>query len=267
MTTIGPRLLAFVSAGLIGVVGLAACGGGGNSSQQLATAGTADPSAAAGGGAGAAAGSGAGSAAGGAAAAANTPQAREKAFLDYAQCMRDNGVDMKDPTFDANGRPQFGTATNGANDTNGTNGGGGGLFGTQAQRNDPKFQKAQQACRSKLQGIGGFQGQARSNQTPQQQAQFRQDLLAFAQCMRANGVDMKDPTFDANGRPQFGTNGTNGTNATNGGGGRGGLFGSQAQQNDPTYQKAFQACQSKLGNFGFGGRRGGSASTTTTPGA
>ncbi len=236
MTTIGRRLFALASVSLIG---LAACGGGGGgSAQKVATLGSADPPA-----------SSDGSTAGGSGGAASgaDAQTRQKAFLAYAQCMRDNGVDMKDPTFDANGRPQFGN-------------GSGGFLGGQANRNDPSFQKAQQACRSKLQGVQG-----NFSLDPAQQAALRKNLLAFAQCMRDNGVDMKDPTFDANGRPQFGA-GAGGGGTGGAGAGGGGLAGG-ANRNDPTYQKAFQACQSKIGSF-RGGRSGaGSGSTTTTAGA
>jgi hypothetical protein len=58
--------------------------------------------------------------------------------------------------------------------------------------------------------------------------------------MRDNGVAMKDPTFDANGRPQFGDGGPAGG----------------ADRNDPAYRKAFEACQSKIGSFRPGGRGG-----------
>lgn len=34
-------------------------------------------------------------------------------------------------------------------------------------------------------------------------ASFRTQLLAYAKCMRDNGVDFPDPQFDSNGRPQF----------------------------------------------------------------
>ena len=169
------------------------------------------------------------------AASGTDPQTRQKALLAYAQCMRDHGVDMKDPTFDANGRPQF----------NGGGGTGGGFFGRGANADDPTFQKAQQACRSNLQGLQG-----QFNLDPQQQAELRKNLLAFAQCMRDNGVDMQDPTFDANGRPQF-----------NGGGGGGPAAG--ANRNDPMYQKAFEACQSKIGSFRPGGRGGPGGPATT----
>lgn len=56
---------------------------------------------------------------------------------------------------------------------------------------------------------------------------FRTQLLAYAKCMRDNGVDYPDPQFDANGRPQFNTDRTQ----------------FDAQRNDPVFQKAETACQ------------------------
>ncbi len=70
-----------------------------------------------------------------------TPAQQQKlqdTLLKFAKCMRQNGYDMPDP--------QFGT---------GGPGPGGGLFRS-INRNDPAFQKAQQACRSIL--AGAFPG-------------------------------------------------------------------------------------------------------------
>jgi hypothetical protein len=71
-------------------------------------------------------------------------------------------------------------------------------------------------------------------------AQLEQ-LRVFAQCMRDNGVDMPDP--DPNGAG-FGL-------GAGGGAGRN----PQLDRNNPTFQKAFEACQSKLPQF-RGGRGG-----------
>ncbi|MGZ4795353.1 MAG: hypothetical protein ACXVJ7_17045 [Acidimicrobiia bacterium] len=65
------------------------------------------------------------------------------------------------------------------------------------------------------------------------QASFRTQLLAYAKCMRDNGVDFPDPQFDANGRPQFNRNGQ----------------GFVIRRDDPTVQKAQQACRSKRPDF------------------
>lgn len=60
-------------------------------------------------------------------------QEMQDAFLEYAQCMRENGYDMPDPDF----------------------GGDGGMFRLQGEPDDPAFQRAQEACEDKLPGRPG----------------------------------------------------------------------------------------------------------------
>ena len=91
----------------------------------------------------------------------------EKAMLAFTQCMRAHGVDMPDPG--ANG--------------NVTIGGGPGNPIDQST-----MEAAQNACRSLL-PKGGHQPSAA------EQKQFQDQAIKFAQCMRAHGVDMPDPTF------------------------------------------------------------------------
>ena len=68
--------------------------------------------------------------------------ASKKAMLQFAQCMRDHGVDMKDPTFDANGR--------------------GGVLIQQDKNDDPaKTRDAEKACQKYL-GDGGGQLSSRT---------------------------------------------------------------------------------------------------------
>ena len=144
--------------------------------------------------------------------------------------MRDKGVNFPDPTFDANGRPQFAERP------------GGGEGPGAANRDNPAFQKARQACRPILD-----QARASFQPTPQQLAQTRKNLLAFAKCMRSQGINYPDPTFDANGRPQFGQHSANGE--------------TRDLRNDPKTQKASQTCRQQVGGdggpgFGFGGGGG-----------
>jgi len=147
-------------------------------------------------------------------------------LLAYAKCMRDNGVSYPDPTFDANGNPSF---------NRGATGGGGGGF--DQLRNSPNFDKARTACQSKRPNFAGqFQ------RTPAEQAALRKNLLKFAACMRSKGVKYPDPTFDANGRPRFGT-------------GTGGDFRDQ-NRNDPQFQSASTACRQQVGGQLGGGGRG-----------
>jgi hypothetical protein len=69
----------------------------------------------------------------------------EDAALEYAQCMRDHGVDMPDPEVDG-GRVTFGGGP-------GSGGGGGG--GGPMNQDDPAFQEAQEACEDLLGRPGG----------------------------------------------------------------------------------------------------------------
>jgi hypothetical protein len=120
----------------------------------------------------------------------------QQAALAYAQCMRDNGVpDFPDP--DANGR----FSSLGHN-----------------WQTQPKFQAAAQACRAQAPG-GSHESQIG---TPA----FTEQLVKFAQCMRANGLpDFPDP------------------------GGGGFVAAVQKLQADPKFPAAFAACQDKLPNM------------------
>lgn len=173
-----------------------------------------------------------------------SPAEFRKQLLAYAQCMRDNGVTAyPDPQFDANGNPQF-------------NRGDG--QGFDALRNSPNFDKARTACESKRPDFG-----AQFQRTPAEQAALRKNLLKFAKCMRSKGVDFPDPTFDANGRPQF-------TRDLGAGGAQG------QNRDDPTFRTNAQACRQQVGGnlgrgpgggFGGGGARDRGNSTPSTTGS
>jgi len=195
----GARGLATVA---VLALGIAACGGGSSGNQVASLSG------------------GSSKASKSAKRSGTSPAAMRTQLLAYAKCMRDNGVDFPDPTFDANGRPQF-------NRGNGQ--------GFDDLRNSPSFDKARQACASKRPQFGGqFQ------LTPAEQAQVRKNLLKYAACMRSKGIDFPDPTFDSSGRPQFGQH--------DGPGGR------DQNRNDPQFRTASDACRQSVGGLG---RRGG----------
>jgi hypothetical protein len=130
---------------------------------------------------------------------------RYQARLAFAKCMRSHGVNVPDPS--PNGGPPAG----------------GGTGGFRALRSSPNFQSANQACaslRAKAFGFGSL--------TPAQQAQFRQDLVKFAQCMRAHNIDIPDPS-------------------TSSGGGFGILRQiPSSERNSPAFQTALKACSSNL---------------------
>jgi hypothetical protein len=100
----------------------------------------------------------------------NTASNHEKA-MQFAQCMRDNGVsNFPDP--DASGALTIDAVANGSS----------------VNPNSATFQQALSACRNLE--PAGFMGQKRS-------AQQQAAALKFAQCIRDNGVkDFPDPTTD-----------------------------------------------------------------------
>jgi hypothetical protein len=98
-----------------------------------------------------------------------------QAALAYARCMRQHGIAMPDPKFDAQGR--------------------------MAQQNppgvgpgDPKYDAAEQACKQYLPGGG---------EPAKPDPQVQQQMLAYARCLRQHGVNIPDPKpgggIDANG--------------------------------------------------------------------
>jgi hypothetical protein len=92
----------------------------------------------------------------------------EEQGREFAQCMRDHGVDMADPDTDGGGPGS----------------GGGGLHIAVTGGPDGKLDAAMAACRDKLPNGG-----APPSLSPEQEEQLRQ----FTQCMRDHGVDMPDP--------------------------------------------------------------------------
>lgn len=131
----------------------------------------------------------------------------QQAMLDYAQCLRDNGIDVADPQFGADGRPQFGGGGTGR-----------GPFGD-VDRTSPEFQAAQEACSGLMAGV-------QRQVDPEAEAERQAQLLVFAQCMRDEGIDFPDPQLGTGGGPRFG----------------GGRFGDLDLQS-PEVQAALQVCQ------------------------
>jgi hypothetical protein len=109
--------------------------------------------------------------------AASPQEANKQALLDYARCMRQNGVNMPDPKFEGN-RVMMQQ-------------GGPGL-------NPDTMRAAQKACQKYQDAV---KPPAMSDDD---KAQFKQAALANARCMREHGLpNFPDPTFDANGGAQI----------------------------------------------------------------
>ncbi|MEP7113109.1 MAG: hypothetical protein ABI862_07575 [Ilumatobacteraceae bacterium] len=142
----------------------------------------------------------------GAETATTAPVDTQDALLQYAACMRENGVDMADPTFDADGNP--------------TGGGFGPGSGIDPQSTD--FQTAQTACGDLLQGVQ-FGGRGRNGIDREA---IQNSLNDFTACLRDDGLEVDDITFGPPGGAAGANNGaTTGSipaGATDQGGGFGG---------------------------------------------
>jgi hypothetical protein len=156
------------------------------------------------------------------------PVSDEEALLAFAACLRSHGIDVEDPTVDAEGNVRLGALRGG-----GPDGG--------ADRET--MQAAFAACGDRLQGVAlGFRGQG-IDETERQDA-----LLAYAACMRDNGFDMPDPDLDFTpGDPGEGPRG--GSTFV-------GPFG-EIDPNDPQFVAAQEACAEFLAGFGPGRGPGG----------
>ncbi len=154
-------------------------------------------------------------------AAEDAPVDVEQAMLDFTECMRENGVEMDDPSVDADGNLRLGRP---------------GRLAPEERADRAVIESARQACSEYLEGITlGFQERDRT--------EIEDTLVEYAACMRDNGFDMPDPDFSSFGPGQ--------------GGGGGGPFGA-VDRDDPDFVTADEACRDIFTNAGFDdGRRPG----------
>jgi two-component system, OmpR family, sensor histidine kinase MprB len=113
---------------------------------------------------------------GGEASAAEQDEAR----LEFAECMRSHGVDMPDPQPGQAGVVMGATKAPGGKTTG-------------VDPADPTTKKALAACEDKLGDLG-------KEMSPEQEEEFKEQALAFSQCMREHGIDMPDPEFSGDGK-------------------------------------------------------------------
>jgi len=88
--------------------------------------------------------------------------------LDFVACMRDAGMEMADPTVNADGSVQL-IGPGGAQ-----------------QLNQPGFQEAAEGCTYLIEDATFF------NEAPDL-SEIEDSLLEFAQCLRGEGLDVTDP--------------------------------------------------------------------------
>ena len=154
---------------------------------------------------------------------------QEQAMLDFAACMRDNGVEIDDPTVDSDGNVQFG----------GFRG-----LAQQGQVDREAIGAAMEVCSEHLERFALGRGGGDLDPT-----ELQDTLVEYAACMRDNGYAMPDPDF-SNFGPGGGEPGEGG----------GGPFGA-IDIDDPDFVAAQEACEDVLGGVrapGSGLGRGGS---------
>jgi hypothetical protein len=110
-----------------------------------------------------------------ASASTSEEQKAREAQLKFAECMRENGVDMPDP--DAEGRTRL-------------------QIGPESDITPEEFEKAEKACEQYREDI-------RPNLSEEDKQEVKEQALAHARCMREHGIDVPDPTFSAEGGVQM----------------------------------------------------------------
>jgi hypothetical protein len=157
----------------------------------------------------------------------NAKSQDDKAFegaLKYAKCMREHGIDMPDPQRVGSG---------GIKQT---------MNGKPGSR--AKMDAANKDCQKYMQ-IGGGRAKAKDA------------MLAYAKCMRDNGVDMPDPKFSNSGGGV--------TFQLGGPGNKGGSTGGPNPES-PTFKAADKVCHSKLADLEKGGPGGDGGPSTSKGG-
>ena len=92
----------------------------------------------------------------------------EEGVLDIAQCMREEGINFPDPTFDIDGNPQFDNLE---------------------IENEEEFESAFENCEDILRNALPEQ----FDLDPEVEAALVDASLEFSQCMRDQGIDFPDP--------------------------------------------------------------------------
>jgi hypothetical protein len=105
----------------------------------------------------------------------------QDALLDFAECMRDHGVDMPDPEVSGGG-VAIAIGEPGS--------------GPPSDAEQAEMESAQEACQPIMDAVES----ELPRPDPEQIQEMQDRALEFAQCMREHGVDMPDPQFTDDGR-------------------------------------------------------------------
>ena len=141
---------------------------------------------------------------GGGTAASGISAEFQDAMVAFAKCMRENGVDFPDP------------------------GSGGGLMigpDSDIDPEAPEFKAAEAECKPILDEAEDSMPKPSEDEL----AAMRDQMLAFAECMREEGIDFPDPTFGEGGR----------------------IEAPAGDREDPDFRAAEETCSEKTGGVGI----------------
>jgi hypothetical protein len=151
--------------------------------------------------------------------ATTQPPDVEEALFAFTECMRDNGIPMSDPSMGPDGQLRPGRP-----------------IMEDGQQQDEVFRRslevAREECASFLETITlGFEGF--------DDTEFQDSMLAFAECLRSEGIDVADPDF-SEGAIRRGP----------------AIFGDEFDPTDPETLAAIEVCQDELPGAFTGGPGG-----------
>jgi hypothetical protein len=113
---------------------------------------------------------------------AASDQEAQDAMLEYAECMREQGVEMDDPDVSGEGGLVFGPEPGAS------------------QADQEEFAAADAVCGEILAEVAEDAPQI----DPEQQAELQDQLVAVSECMREKGHDMPDPEVNSQGQVMIG---------------------------------------------------------------
>jgi hypothetical protein len=172
------RMSTALGAALATLALLSACDDDDDAGQEVASLGTEAPAAEQPAGTEATDGSAApaaSTAADGSAPPASAPTDPEEAVLAYTECMREHGIEISDPQ---QAGPDVSVQS--------------------IEGDEEEIRAAEEDCQPLLEAAEG-----EDVADPEEQAEMLEQLLAYAECMREQGIDMPDPVIDDDGNTEL----------------------------------------------------------------
>lgn len=140
----------------------------------------------------------------------------QDAMLEFAECMREHGIDMPDPEFDEGGG---GVQIGGPGEPDG---------GGPSQE---EFEAADEACSPIMEDV-----RPDIQLTPEEQAELQDEMVAVAQCMRDKGWNMPDPEVGEDGGVRVRVEDDDGTSGR-----------APTPENEEDHRADMEACEDELG--------------------